>query len=200
MRKSLLCILLFLGLGSPAHSQDGDFHRTLSVEIGSGILPPHQLFGGVTPDLEKGQSMEWEGLYRPRFDLSFVWASSEHTEWVLKGGLSWWRHRMIQYATFGTDPNGNPRYDLENKTRLGWTDSRVSPTLSFSWRPLWLRRDGFTLYSELGLGFILEKGPYCYPGVTFVGARYNLRLFYFYAESTLSPVATLLHGGIGWRF
>ena len=42
----------------------------------------------------------------PALSLSAVWKTARRWEMVLTGGISWCHHKVIQYGTFGIDPQG----------------------------------------------------------------------------------------------
>ena len=72
-------------------------------------------------------------------------------------------------------------------------------------RYIWNPQDAFQTYNEFGLGYVvgLENSygmPTFLPCFTLIGLRYRWEHFYLYAENTFSPAATLIHGGLGWKF
>ena len=56
------------------------------------------------------------------------------------------------------------------------------------------------MYSALGVGLTTATSLVPLPGITPIAVRFGGEHLYFFAEATLGPIATLGHGGIGWKF
>ncbi|MBO4447365.1 MAG: hypothetical protein J5764_04500 [Bacteroidales bacterium] len=205
MRTRLLICALLLSVCTAAGAQD---YKSFSLEVGTGLQPLHMAFAFT--DAEKrilardGQSGAERDYYCPTFSLSEVWRVSGHWEFCLTEGISWQPYDLIQYGTFGTDPNGNPRYDLSNGTVIGLRNSNPFISVYGQARLIWSPKWKVTCYSAVGLGVVMVVAPNfaaapC-PGITPLGLRVGGRHLYGFAEFTLSPIATFGHGGIGWRF
>ena len=210
MKAHLLAFLFLLGLTVPAFADKGEpapFKRSFSLEIGAGHGPYHMFLRNVSPSWKAQKALAQEGLvaksdgvFYPAFSLSGVWRYAYRWEAAFTGGVSWSHHPVIQYDTFGLDPQGNPRYDLNKGHSAGWRDSTPVGTLTFQarvfWNPEWLVQ----AYSAFGFGFTTASEIIPIPAVTPLGLRYGGKHFYFFVETPLNPVALFLHGGLGWRF
>ena len=207
MKLRLILVFLLLASGSAAFAQDAAAPRNdFSLELGTGLQPLHLSLLVPTRSEEEalaemGREADisgWRrGSFSPTLSLSGVWPYSTHSEFILTAGVSWMYYRITQYGTFGTDPQGNPRYDLNDPSPAGWKSSKPVPTLSFLYRYIWNPGRKVLLYSGAGIGFV-EFVPI--PDITLLGVRFGGRRLYFFGEATLGPIATFVHGGLGWRF
>ena len=212
MRVRFLSVLILLGMAVTAFAQVPEppvrvhRHRSLpaptrfSLELGTGYPPLHTLLihnYSVNPDL--GQDSSAEMSHFSALSLSGVFRSNWRTEFVLTAGLSWVPFRITQYGTFGIDPKGNPRYDLDI-VEDEWRESVYKPSLTVSYRHIINPGGAVEWYSGLSLGLVYMKELNVLPGVTVIGLRWAGEHAYFFAENTYSPVATLIHGGLGWKF
>lgn len=214
MRKVLLAIALFFGIAFRSYAGDDEpalvpsWKSEFCVQVGTGFMPLHFAlpgFGGLTYTLaEDGQEVSSDGAWHPVISLSFIWRPWRHTEFCFTGGLSWYHHGVTQYRVFGTDPDGKPRYDLNDGTSLGMRNSLFTPTLTVQCRHLWTPDRAVKLYSGGGFGLVPDDDAdfkiVPLPAITPIGMRYGSRHIYFFLEYTFSPTASLLHGGLGWRF
>ncbi|MBO4671526.1 MAG: hypothetical protein J5640_06785 [Bacteroidales bacterium] len=188
-----------------ADNEPAPFKKTFSIEIGYGIQPLHATFSPLPSEedamAKNGQAFvnNSDSFYLP-VDISEVWRVSPHWELGLTESICWKFMDVVQYGTFGTDPNGNPRYDLDNRTTIGRKAALPSAALSFQARVIWSPKWKVTAYSGLCVGFTSMTGFIPVPGITPAGVRYGGKHIYFFAEATLSPIATIAHGGLGWRF
>ena len=174
----------------PAHAQDQEKEYEWSVEIGTGAAPFHTYttYGEIRYD-----DMPRTGPYYmveapgrtakiiPSVTLSSVVRFSPRWDAVLTGNLS--RQFLVD----------NERY--WSKDKLRW-----SATLSF--RYIWKTHKNISLYSALGVGFVPDISPSMrlFPGVTLIGMRSGWEHLYFFLENNFSPYASVLHGGMGWKF
>ena len=200
MKRVVLAAVL-LGLSASALAQE---KPTWSVEMGTGIRPLHMI---SVPGRDRyaqladwGQGIELDGACYPVLDIGVVLRSHRKTEHCLTVGASWCHHRLTQYPSFGTDPDGKPRYDLEKGTPAGWTDSALSFAVTYQWRHIWNPDRPVNLYSGLGVGIVSASWVFVLPSFTPVGLRVGGRHLYGFAECTVGSLATVLHGGLGWRF
>ena len=219
MKTRLLSLVILLCVTLSAYAQDGPFparvrlHRampwqkSLSLEIGTGVPPMHVLMFPSYSDkqayAQKGQEISTQDAIYPVLSLSGVWRFGEQSELVLTAGVARCCFDITQYGVFGTDPNGNPRYNLEDPRPAGRGKTDLSPTLTFRYRHLWNPWSAVVVYYELGFGlgsFSTFLDAPVLPACTPIGFRFGDDHFYVYLENTYSPVATLFHGGLGWRF
>ena len=187
-------------------SQNVPFEKSYSIEIGTGIRPFQMMINPVRAAqarlAPKGQDVDTDGSFYPVVNLTGVLRSGWKTEFTLSAGASWYHHRLIQYPSFGVDPNGKPRYDLEHGERVGWMDSIPAFSGTFQWRHLWNPSNAFLVYTALGAGVTVSYFSSFFPllSLTPVAFRYGGEHFYAYTELTLGPLASFVHGGLGWRF
>lgn len=182
------------------------YPKSYAIELGTGIQPLHMTFIPTyryeAEIADKGQAVSSEDAFYPVASLTGVMRTRPRTEFTLTAGASWHHHRNKQCSVFGTDPEGKPRYNLNDWTYTEWMDSEPVFTLTFQWRHLWNPQNAFTVYTALGAGLVIptsmELAPM--PSLTPVAFRYGGRHFYGFAELTLGTLATIVHGGFGWRF
>ena len=182
------------------------YPKSFSIEAGTGLLPLHMSFIPTYAYEEKladkGQEAISEGSSYPVLNITGVLRTRPRTEFTLTAGASWYHHRIMQYSVFGIDPEGKPRYNLQDGTYIGWKDSEPVFTLTFQWRHLWNPQNAFVVYSALGAGLVIptsmDMAPM--PSLTPIAFRYGGRHFYGFAELTLGTLATIVHGGFGWHF
>lgn len=212
MRFLSLAVAILLGTGLLTRAQEVPeiSQRTWSIELGTGVIPFHISFiptrATKTELAQKGQAVgDVICPYFPAFSLSGAYHLRKYTEFRFTVGASWRYYNLIQYSSFGTDPNGNPRYNLNDGSPAGWTVSR--PVFSFTIQCFHVWNPGRTaeLYSGGGLGFIAGKGnpltePIPLPELTPIGVRVGGRHLYGFTELTIGPIASLVHGGVGCRF
>ena len=189
-----------------------EFEKTYSIELGTGMPPLFmQLlpYSAVEQELaSKGQQTINEGAFYPVISLSGVMRCGLKTELTLTFGTSLCYNKLIQYHVFCTDPNGQPRYDLHKGSQAGTLVSSPVLTVLLQYRHLWNPKNAFVLYSGAGFGFstgfLQYRGssplPNPIPAITPIAFRYGGEHFYGFAECTLGPVASFVHGGLGWRF
>lgn len=205
--RLLIATLVLLGLFSgTAWGQEIPFEKSYSIEIGTGIRPFQMMINPLRAAQEKlapkGQDVDTDGSFYPVVNLTGVLRSGWKTEFTLSAGASWYHHRLIQYPSFGMDPDGKPRYDLEHGERVGWMDSIPAFSGTFQWRHLWNPSNAFLVYTALGAGVTVSYFSSFFPllSLTPVAFRYGGEHFYAYTELTLGPLASFVHGGLGWRF
>lgn len=169
--------------------------------MGAGLCPFHMMFRFDWNSYleDQGQEVYGDGINPLALSISGIYRHDAHSEFVLTGGLSWVRYHYTQYGTFGIDPQGKPRYDLEVKEKE-WTDTDYTPSLTLSYRYIWYPGDAVEWYSGASLGLVYLDKMSILPGITLVGFRAGQGAFYFFAEHSYSPVSTFIHGGLGLRF
>ena len=219
MKTRLLSLVLFLCAALSVYAQDVyeptrvrlhrnmPWQKSFSLEIGTGLSPLHMLMFPSSDKewalAQKGQEVDKQQAFYPVLSLSGVWRTGRFTEWVLTGGVSSCCYDLKQYGTFGIDPKGNPRYNLNESTYAGRERTDLRPTVTLRYRHLWNPWNACVVYFEAGLGMgdfsdLIDVSVL--PAWTPIGLRYGGDHFYFYLENTYSPIATLVHGGLGWRF
>lgn len=204
MRTHVLTAVLFLLPFLAPARESLPLKGNFSLELGTGYQPLHMTLS-PSRDVEralaeKGQRADTGSAYDPVISLSGVWHAYPRTEFALTAGISWCHHPLIQYEAFGIDPDGKPRYDTTTGKRIGWKDSTPIASLTLRYRHLWNPDGALVAYSGLGAGFVPQTGIPLLPEVTPIGVRFGGRHFYFFLECTMGPVASLGHGGLGWRF
>ena len=204
MKPHLLVVLALVGIGAAAHAQE--FRKTLSLEIGAGPGPYHMMWEANDWSYEdrgydfadKGQDAV--GGYYPAVTVSAALRTWDRWETVATFGVSWSHRQIIQYDTFGIDPQGKPRYDLQKGTPAGWRDLAPVWSLTVQERVYWNPRWRVQMYSGWGLGVVKGSDTFVLPSFTPVGCRLGGRHFYGYVEAPLSTYARFLHAGLGWTF
>ncbi|MBO6169770.1 MAG: hypothetical protein J6O51_07335 [Bacteroidales bacterium] len=202
MKLRALLVIACVLVSAPSFSQVRTWRKSFSIELGSGIKPLHMTMSpsrDVRYKLgEEGKAVDMSRAYYPVITVTGAWRFREHSELALTGEASWSHHKVIQYGIFGTDPEGKPRYDLNNSTPAGWKNSTLIPSLTFRYRYLWNPYAKVVAYSGVGVGFIPTFFPI--PEILPIAARYGGNHFYGFAELTMGPVASYVHLGLGWRF
>ena len=203
MKARLIAVVILLGFAFSAHAQDSTFVAKYSIEIGTGIQPLQMTYyptGAVQKRLlEQGKGVNEDGMFCPVITLSGVMRFNWKNELTLTGGVSWCHHRIMEYPVFGTDPYGKPRYDVTAGKNVGWMDSSPCFSLLIQWRHLWNPKNLATLYSGAGLGYSFGLS-FPIPSLTPIGLRVGGEHFYGFVEGTIGPIATYVHGGLGWHF
>lgn len=210
MKACFLSFVLLLGLTVPAWAgpeEPAPFQKRFSLEFGAGHGPYHMFLRNLSPSLERQKELAQEGLeaktdgtFYPAFSLSGAWRFAYRWEAVFTGGISWSHHPVIQYDSFGVDPEGKPRYDLSKGHDAGRRDSTPVGTLTLQARIFWNPEWRVQPYSAFGFGFTDATSAIPIPAVTPLGARYGGKHLYVFIETPLNPVALFLHGGLGWLF
>ena len=194
-RLFLCSMLLFASISSFAQEE-----KSFSLELGTGFAPLHSLVDGVHTITYEGENVSL--IYSPTFALSGVWRINSRSEWLVTGGVTWDYYNVLQYETFGIDPYGNPRYDLSSEALpVGRKNGEFSASITIRYRRIWNFEKPFSVYSGAGLGYVyFQKDVAPAPEITLIGVKYSWTHFQLFLENTYGPHATLLHGGIGWRF
>ena len=213
---ALAALLLF---GATVHAQEAEplpepFIQQFSLEIATGLPPIHTLANanGVRYErsfADQGKRPDMTSYWMPALSLSAVWKTARRWEMVLTGGVSWCHHKMTQYGTFGTDPQGRPRYDLKDPHPDGWKDSAMTAALFFQARCFWNPTQKVKLYSAFGGGLITNGSGFYMaddahvapvPSITPIAVRFGTGHLKFFIENTYSPAATAFDLGLGWTF
>lgn len=181
------------------------YPKSFSIELGTGLPPLHTSLLAPSRSVreqlaQSGQDINLTGAFYPVINLTGIYRSTLHSEYTLNLGVSWCHHRVTQYSVFGTDPKGQPRYDLDDGSPAGWKDSTPIGTLTFQYRYLYNPHRPVVVYSALGFGFSTHTSYLPLPSLTPIAARYGGEHFYGFLECTLGPLASFVHGGLGWRF
>ena len=210
MKPRLLALAALLLFGVSAFAQEDDdppFSPYFSLEIGTGMAPIHTLsnIAFVKRDTklsESGQARWYDGAWCPNFSLSAAWHTTLRWEWVVTADLSWVHHQLIQYDSFGVDPQGRNRYDLGSYQNLGWKDSDFAAAVFFQARRFWNPTQKVKLYSAAGLGYVFDPAQdfSFVPSITPIAVRFGTGPLKFFIENTYSPAATVFDVGLGWTF
>ena len=198
MKKGLFILMIAFCTGISARAQ------SFSLEVGSG-LP--SLYVWITNFDESGvfhANGQW-AVYKwtPTLSISAVWQNADRWEVAISCSVAQRLYDVTQYPEFGTDPYGNPRYDFNQPGQpLGTKGLKPVETLYLQGRYFWLGSDEvFSLYSAFGAGAVTNFHSVLPAiGITPLAFRISGKHFYFFAEATVSPLATFGHGGFGWRF
>lgn len=204
MRRAVLTALLLLGWAAAASAQ-----QTYAIEAGIGPGPWHaRLFSGGFDSRTRqeladgGLDVDLEGAFYPALQLSFAWGLYRRWEQVFTLGVSWCQHKLIQYDSFGVDPAGKARYDLNTGSPGGWRASSPSATLVWQARFKYNPANSIQFYSAVGVGVVTDLSDITpVPSLTPIGVRYTgRRLYGFFEVPLVSPIALFANGGVGWRF
>lgn len=195
--------LLVLSLTAFAQGEPG-FRKTYSIEIGTGIQP---LYMGDYPNMAVQKRLESQGMapvpedcFHPVITLTGVVRTEAKTEFTLSTGVSWYLNRLMKYPVFGTDPYGQPRYNLNEGQPAGKLHSSPEFSFLFQYRHLWNPQNALVCYSGFGAGFSTATGFFPLPSLTPIALRLSGEHIYVFVEGTVSVMATFVHGGLGWRF
>ena len=213
MKRLLPAVVLLLGLAVPAFGQDTiaeapyvvPFKKTISLEIGTGYAPIHNLAlgnGVIRTQLAPSGQFASDG-YPLSFTMVGVLRTGKFWEMKLTTDFTWQNCGVKQFDTFGVDPYGQPRYkmDYENAEYIGRRNMNFSWSATLTMRRIYNPFRNFQTYTEFGLGVVVFQGRAAIlPSITPIGARYCWEHFYLFAEFPFTPYATLLHGGLGWKF
>lgn len=208
MRALFVAGLLLLGCVISVRAQDSSpgFRKTWSVEIGTGLRPLHMTLSPSRARerelMNQGYTADKKNAYYPVISLTGILRTARKTEFSFTAGVSWCHHSLILHEAFGTDPNGNPRYSMQDGTPAGHADSTPIFTITAQWRHIWTPDRQVHLYTGLGAGLLSSGGEILpLPAITPIGIRIGAQThFHVFVECTMSPVASIVHGGLGWKF
>ena len=202
MRRLLFLALALTGLASAVHGQE--YRKSFGLEFGAGMGPAHMyLLKNPSSATEKALADKGQAVndsYYPALTVSGVLRTGYRWETAVTAGVSWGRFEIIQYDTFGIDPQGKPRYNLSSGTPVGWKSLDPTWTLTIHERVCWTPRWKARMYSGFGLGMVFIDEPFVIPSVTPVGCRLGGEHIYGFVEAPLSTYGLLFHGGLGWKF
>ena len=198
------CLLLSLA----ASSQEKEpFQRSWSVEIGTGFYPFYMTsFYVPSRDLETELADQGQEIYNTSQDfvssvsIAGVYRFGPHSEVTATGQLHWRNYQVRQYPVFGTDPNGKNRYDLNQEAEYVSDGIVLVPALTLRYRYLYNPGQSVTVYTGFGIGANYGSTFMVIPEITPLGLHFGESHFYVFAELTIGNVATLAHGGLGWKF
>lgn len=200
MKTRCLAVVALIFLGLSARAGDGKF----SLEVGTGIQPLHMTFSPTSFEKEAlaklGQRAMEKDSFCPVFSINGAWRVTPHWELCATAGASTRIYQYVQYGTFGIDPQGQPRYDLNNGSVAGWKPSVPVATIAFQARFIWSPKWDVMVYSALGVGLTTVTDLIPIPEITPIALRFGQKKVYFFAEATIGSIATFAHGGIGWHF
>ena len=211
MRKYLIVTTFLLGTAFVARAQEEPAFKPLfSIEISTGYPPIHTITSSPSQKklIEQGlEVVNKQDAYYPVINLTGVYRPWKRAEFTFSAGVSWCHHQLKQHPQFGVDPNGKPRYDWSKGAIAGWTDSSPCFMVAAQCRYLWTPSYLLVLYSGTGWGVVFGSGLAAgiasvlpVPSITPIGVRNSGKHFYAFAEGTIGPMATFIHGGLGWHF
>ena len=201
-------ILLF---SAPLNAQQFDPEHRHSIEISTGV-PPFQAWmfnSHYSPELiESG--LRTTVVFCPSLNLSYTYALSEYWDLNILVNACTAIERNTRYLvkeyTYDT-PNGpQTGYMADTDSDPLWSELEYpgawyTPMVDFRWK--WLRRDGFRLYSSIGLScFVMANFQLVLPLPYFtpIGINFGSGHFYGVAELNFSNASTGLLAGVGYRF
>lgn len=183
------------------------YQKSWSLEVGTGIAPLYMTMvpGRSTESAlaQNGQMITNKRGNAPMVTLSGVLRISRRSEFTATAQLNWRHYQLKEYPVFGTDPYGNPRYDLNQQGTPAGGATAFAPALTLRYRFLYTPDKAVTLYSGVGLGVVMnvsERAAAVFPDLTLLGLRAGGKHLYFFVELTAGNVATLAYGGLGWKF
>lgn len=209
MNRFITVIAALLVSVSAAAQEELPFQISWSVELGTGIYPFYMNFvpsrALETELADIGQEIFNASEYKPSITVAGVLRISRRSEITATAQLNWRNYQIRQYPVFGTDPAGKDRYDLSQKASYAGDGVAFVPALTFRGRFLYNPEDLLKVYSGVGLGVAFSISGInstfaVFPDVTILGLRFGRDHFYVFAEATIGNVATLAHGGLGWKF
>ena len=210
MRKGivLLAFLLLAGTdgfaaGYRPYVQPGFVSEEyFSLEVGTGIRPLTVMLAdfGKSTLAEQGLQLHLGNASYPVLTLTEVWRIDRNTELCLTEGAAAVFYDLRQFGRFGYDPQGKPRYDLSESTYAGRKMSKPFFSLTGQVRFLWFQSQTFTVYSAIGAGLYITEDFFPLPELVPGAVRYGRNHFYVFLENNIGPYATLVHGGLGWKF
>ena len=210
MHRFLTVIAALLVSVSATAQEELPFQKTWSIELGTGIYP---LYMNFVPSraLETELADKGQQIYNKSYALvssvtvAGVYRISRRSEINATAQLNWRSYQIRQYPVFGTDPNGKDRYDLNQKATYVGDGVVFVPAFTIRGRYLYNPDDLLKAYSGVGLGIAFNLAAInstfsVFPEITPIGLRFGRDHFYVFAEDTIGNVATLVHGGLGWKF
>ena len=208
LASALIAIFLFT-----VSAQAQEFHRYWAIEAGVGMAPLHTAlfykpsWNKQTEYAQAGQEVYAQNniLQTPAVSIAAVWRYSPHWEHEFAASLSWLKYGVTQYSEFGTDPYGQPRYDLDTGVLA---DEYYVFIPAFNWQARYIFNPGkkFQVYEALGVGIFAGSNdylPYVFPVPTFtlLAFRYCGNHIYGFTELlSYNAKSFLAQGGVGWKF
>ena len=183
------------------------YPKSWSLEVGTGIAPLYMTMvpGRSTESAlaQKGQMITNKRGNTPMVTLTGILRVSRRSEFTATAQLNWRHYQLKEYPVFGTDPYGNPRYDVSKEGTPAGSATAFAPALTLRYRFLYTPDKMIKLYSGAGLGVVfdvMDRKVAVLPDITLLGLRSGGKHLYFFVELTAGSVATLAYGGLGWKF
>lgn len=178
--------------------------QRFSLELGTGFLPLHALLQENSRRYDRslaelGQETSFMDGNKLNISLSGIYHVRYGSELVLTGCATRSQVLYTQYAAFGVDPEGRTRYNLA-QIEGEWEKPLYSYSLTGSYRHVWSPDRAVQWYSEIGLGLVWTDELSVMPSITLIGLRFGGEHFYVFLDDSVSPFASLIHGGLGWHF
>lgn len=220
MRRIILLFITACCLTAiPVSAQHFDPEHRHSLEISTGGAPLHGQSGlGIdrTIMMRINEGITADKLVIPSVNIGYTYSISELWDFNVVFNTCVGIYRMEQYRLSvpkGTElPDGSVAerdiYDFKGAPESVWTEGKPHFALSADFRIKWYRSDAVKLYSSLGLGGWLVQVtignlplPFVpLPYVTPIGVNFGEGHLYGLAEVNISPAASILLVGAGWRF
>ncbi len=201
-KKSIVLLFALFAVLAPARAQHYDPDHRHAIELTSG--PASFVSRWMIPNkpilISDGRDIS--GVVIVPVNLGYTFSFCERWEFNAILNYSWVGYTINQY------PDSSGAYDRSATPVISTRETRHVFSLSTDMRWKWLRRDYFSLYSALGLG-ISTKGSYSFAGaelplplpyVTPIGIKAGGKQFYGITELTISPSASFVLAGVGYRF
>ena len=216
-------ILLFIAAccftAIPVSAQHFDPEHRHSLEISTGGAPLHGQSGmGIdrTIMMRINEGITADKLAIPSLNIGYTYSISELWDFNVVFNACAGIYRMSKYPVSvpkgGELPGGGvaerDTYDFRSEPESVWIEGIPNFSLSGDFRIKWYRSDALKLYSSLGLGGWLVQVtignlplPFVpLPYVTPIGVNFGEGHLYGLAEVNISPAASILLVGAGWRF
>ena len=206
MKRYSIIFLALLLCALPCSAQQFDPEHRHSIEISSGIPPFHGfLLSGGSTSYRMGSGISTKEIVRPSLNLGYTYSINEKWDFNFVLNAVALFYKQYQYpAAKVTMEDGYvvDSYDWNAEPAFVGTQSKwwVSYNADFRWK--WYRTDALRLYTAFGLGYV-PGFPYFTPVLPYlapIGINFGAKHLYGVAEFNVSPAATLLLIGAGYRF
>lgn len=203
--KRLFAILALAVCCLPAGAQHFDPEHRHSIELSTGIPPVHGfMLSGGNYTLMYGGYKETTN-FRPSINLGYTFTISEKWDFnfVLNAVGQLYTHTHYPKVD-QTVPDGSKYMDYDTSKDPVSVEhgSRWWVSYNFDFRWKWYRSDAVRLYTAFGLGYV-PGFPYYTPVLPYlapIGINWGAKHFYGIAELNVSPAASIVLVGAGYRF
>ena len=206
MKRYSLIFIALLICALPCSGQHFDPEHRHSIEISSGIPPFHGfLLSAGSASYRMGAGIKTENIVRPSLNVGYTYTINEKWDFNCVLNAVAYFYKLYQYPSKEvTTADGRVVNEYDWSVKPSYTGARskwwVSYNADFRWK--WFCTDSSRFYTAFGLGYV-PGFPYftpVLPYITPVGVNWGATHFYGLAELNVSPAATLLLIGAGYRF